>query len=80
MVELEAARGRLVHQVHIENKHIIDYQILAPTQWNFHPHGLLPKQIKTLTYKTKEEFIKKVALCVNAIDPCVGFNIEIKYA
>ncbi len=31
---VEAARGSLVHKVHLENGKIEDYQIITPTQWN----------------------------------------------
>jgi uptake hydrogenase large subunit len=31
---VEAARGSLVHNVHIENNKILEYNIITPTQWN----------------------------------------------
>ncbi len=80
LVQLEAARGRLVHQLCIENEKIKTYQILAPTEWNFHPEGILNHMIKSLNFTDKEDLISKVRLLVNAIDPCVGYSIEVDYA
>lgn len=31
---VEAARGSLIHKVHIENNRILEYNIITPTQWN----------------------------------------------
>lgn len=31
---VEAARGSLVHKLHIENNKILEYNIITPTQWN----------------------------------------------
>lgn len=36
---VEAARGALGHWVRIENGRIANYQIIAPTTWNFSPRG-----------------------------------------
>ncbi|HIB28044.1 MAG TPA: hypothetical protein EYO47_02080 [Candidatus Thioglobus sp.] len=80
LVQLEAARGRLVHQLSIENEKIKTYQILAPTEWNFHPEGVLNNMIKSLSFTDKEDLIKRVKLLVNAIDPCVGYSVEVDHA
>jgi coenzyme F420-reducing hydrogenase alpha subunit len=80
LVQLEAARGRLVHQLSIENEKIKSYQILAPTEWNFHPKGVLNHMIKSLNFTDKEDLINKVRLLINAIDPCVGYSIKVDHA
>jgi coenzyme F420-reducing hydrogenase alpha subunit len=80
LVQLEAARGRLVHQLSIENEKIKTYQILAPTEWNFHPEGVLNHMIKSLNFTDKEDLISKVRLLINAIDPCVGYSIKVDHA
>src|SRR5690606_20191461 len=36
---VEAARGRLVHRVEAVDGKVVCFQILAPTEWNFHPEG-----------------------------------------
>ncbi len=80
LVQLEAARGRLIHQLSIKDEKIKSYQILAPTEWNFHPEGVLNHMIKSLNFTDKKDLITKVKLLVNAIDPCVGYSIEVEYA
>lgn len=79
-VQLEAARGHLVHQMYITQDRIQAYKILAPTEWNFHPQGVLYKMIQTLTYQNEAHLLEQIKLLVNAVDPCVGFSIEIKNA
>ena len=79
LVQLEAARGRLIHQLNIQDKQINSYQILAPTEWNFHPEGVLNNMIKSLSFTDKEDLINKIKLLVNAIDPCVGYSVEMDY-
>ena len=39
LVQVQAARGLLVHRVAIQAGRVADYRILAPTEWNFHPQG-----------------------------------------
>ena len=80
LVQLEAARGRLVHQLSIKDEKIKSYQILAPTEWNFHPEGVLNNMIKSLNFTDKKDLLTKVKLLVNAIDPCVGYSIEVDHA
>ncbi len=46
IAQVEAARGRLVHRVVLESGRITRYQILAPTEWNFHPDGVLVQGLK----------------------------------
>lgn len=50
LAQIEAARGRLIHRVSIEQGVISQYQILAPTEWNFHPQGLLAKSLSSISY------------------------------
>jgi len=77
IVHLEAARGRLFHQVTLRENMIKSYQILAPTEWNFHPKGVLYRMIGSINYNDKEDLVNKIKLLVNAIDPCVGYRLEV---
>lgn len=76
----EAARGQLIHRVRIANnnggKIIRSYQILAPTEWNFHPDGVVARALNSLdidspSARTEAEMI------ITAIDPCVGYELKI---
>ncbi len=77
IIEVEAARGKLIHSLSIQGDQVKAYQILSPTQWNFHPHGVLKQMIQTLNVSSKQDLTHKITLLVNAIDPCVGYKIEV---
>ncbi|CAB5508307.1 Type I restriction-modification system, DNA-methyltransferase subunit M (EC, partial [Bathymodiolus thermophilus thioautotrophic gill symbiont] len=50
VVEVEAARGKLMHSLTIQGEEIKSYRILSPTQWNFHPQGVLKQMIQSLDF------------------------------
>lgn len=76
--QIEAARGRLVHWVALEAGRIARYQILAPTEWNFHPDGVLTKGLMGLRVDSVDRLRQQSALLINAIDPCVGYELRIE--
>ena len=77
-----AARGQLIHRVSIQNNQITDYQILAPTEWNFHPEGVVAGALahiqgnadnsKTFNHEQQAHLI------IKAIDPCVDYQLAIE--
>jgi hypothetical protein len=75
--QVEAARGRLVHRVVLDEGQVADYRILAPTEWNFHPDGVLARGLMGLKLKPEAQLRHEVALLINAIDPCVGYKLEL---
>ncbi len=75
--QIETARGRLIHRVKIRNDLISQYQILAPTEWNFHSNGIVAQSLAKLNTKNKRELKKYSHLLINAIDPCVGYELKI---
>ncbi len=78
IVQIEAARGRLIHRVEIDQGIISNYQILAPTEWNFHPQGLAAKSLDSLTSNNNKDDLEQLAhLVIHAIDPCVGYELRI---
>lgn len=76
MAEVETARGRLIHRVEIQQAVISKYQILAPTEWNFHPQGSLSGSLAGLRTKDKKELNQLAHLMINAIDPCVAYELR----
>ena len=75
--QVEAARGRLIHHVKLDDGCISDYRILAPTEWNFHPDGPAAQSLQTLA-NSKQNDIEQVAhLLINSIDPCVGYQLRV---
>jgi len=77
VAQVEAARGRLIHRVEIDQEIISNYQILAPTEWNFHPRGLITQSLTSLKSNDKKELAQLAHLLINAIDPCVGYELRI---
>lgn len=79
IAQVEAARGRLVHRVVIEDGLIKDYQILAPTEWNFHPEGVVAEGLAGIA-RSGARGAELEALCrlyITAVDPCVGYRLSV---
>jgi len=76
---VEAARGRLIHRVILDNDKVKTYQIVAPTEWNFHPNGVLQHALKSLKGDAKS-LEKQAKLLIHAMDPCVKYTLEIHHA
>lgn len=75
--QVEAARGRLLHWVRLENERIEDYRILAPTEWDFHPDGVAAAGLKSLV-SDDETMLRLQARCwLDAIDPCVAYEVRL---
>lgn len=74
--EVEAARGRLVHLLEVECGNIKEYQILAPTEWNFHPSGVVVDALTNLQ-GNHDKVEQQARLLINAIDPCVGYELSV---
>ncbi len=79
MGQVEAARGRLVHRVVLAETRVQCYQILAPTEWNFHPQGTVVCGLENLQAPDEATLRQQAALLINAVDPCVGYKLEIHY-
>ncbi len=71
-----AARGQLVHRVELNGDVIGGYQILAPTEWNFHPKGVVVQALSALTGDSAS-IEKQARLLIDAIDPCVGYELNL---
>lgn len=67
---VETARGRLIHAAAVRDGRIVDYSILAPTEWNFHPYGAAAKALSGLGAAQAKAVIE-------AIDPCIDFELKV---
>lgn len=77
LAQVEAARGCLIHRVQIDDGVFSNYQILAPTEWNFHPQGLIREALGSLGDCESHEREQLARIVINAIDPCVGYESRI---
>ena len=77
---VETARGLLLHRTRLDDGHVADYQIVAPTEWNFHPRGPLARGIEGLDADSEATLIKRAQVAVLALDPCVAYRVEVGHA
>lgn len=75
--QVDAARGRLVHRAIVDGDQVSQYQILAPTEWNFHPRGVLATSLNALDATDTSTLTEQASLLITAIDPCVGYELRI---
>jgi hypothetical protein len=74
---VKTARGLLLHRLQLDRGRIIDYRILAPTEWNFHPQGPLAKGLERWLAVPPQQLSDWVGLQVLSLDPCVQYQFEV---
>jgi hypothetical protein len=74
---IDTARGALVHWVEVADNMVNRYRILAPTEWNFHPRGPLIQGLQGADACVGEALDKNTGLLISALDPCVGYELNI---
>jgi len=78
----EAARGSLGHWVRIKNGRILNYQIVAPTTWNFSPRdrngvsGPLEQALLGAPIRDGEKEPVAVQHIVRSFDPCMVCTVH----
>jgi hypothetical protein len=69
----EMARGLLLHWVQLDAQGQVQaYQVVAPTEWNFHPDGALAKALMQL----KPQDTAGATLLGKAFDACVACQVS----
>ena len=69
----EMARGLLLHWVRVDACGIVvDYRVLAPTEWNFHPQGALARALA----EVPSDDVRSARCLAAAFDACVDCRIE----
>lgn len=77
---LQTSRGLLIHYAQVEKGAVMDYRIVAPTEWNFHPRGAFARGLTGQPAATPEEARRRAELLLLALDPCVEYEIGIDHA
>jgi len=80
LAAVQTARGLLLHRARVADGRVADYEIVAPTEWNFHPEGALAHGIAELTADSESALKQQARLAVQALDPCVVCRIEVGHA
>jgi hydrogenase large subunit len=79
---VEAARGSLGHWVKVKHGRILNYQIVAPTTWNFSPRDLsgqpgpLEQALKGARLREGEQDPVSVQHIVRSFDPCMVCTVH----
>ena len=77
---VETARGLLLHRARVHDECVVEYQIVAPTEWNFHPDGALVRGLAGTAVTDAADLLRKARLDVHSLDPCVACRVEIGHA
>jgi hypothetical protein len=81
---VEMARGLLVHHVQLDgagnDPRVLSCHVLAPTEWNFHPHGSVAKALERMPAATTSSVYREVNLLISAYDPCVKHEFVAQHA
>ncbi len=77
---VETARGLLLHRARVHEECVVDYRIVAPTEWNFHPDGALVRGLTGTTSTDQSDLLRRARLDVHSLDPCVACRVEIGHA
>ncbi len=79
---IEAARGSLGHWVKVKKGRILNYQIIAPTTWNFSPRdqqgqpGALELALRGAPVREGEKDPVSVQHIVRSFDPCMVCTVH----
>ena len=68
---VETARGPLLHAVRLEGERVIGWRILAPTEWNFHPEGVIAHAVHALPAVSRNQAERFTRALAALLDPCV---------
>ncbi|MFO1398528.1 MAG: nickel-dependent hydrogenase large subunit [Burkholderiales bacterium] len=77
---VETARGLLLHRARLHEECVIDYQIVAPTEWNFHPQGALVRTLTGAAANDESALLRHARLAVHTLDPCVACRVQVAHA
>jgi hypothetical protein len=80
VAQTEAARGRLMHRVEVAGGLVRGYRILAPTEWNFHPRGLVYRALLGTTVGDADSAGARIDAFLHVVDPCVDFRLILERA
>jgi hypothetical protein len=74
---VENARGLLIHKVRLAEGRVASYGIVAPTEWNFHPHGALARALSDTPAADADDARRSAHRLVHSLDPCVACRVEV---
>lgn len=76
---VETARGRLYHWVRLDRADRVEaYEILAPTEWNFHPAGPFAAMLLGARIGSGAAARLRIGRLAAVFDPCVACQVELR--
>ncbi len=76
---VRTARGLLMHHVRLAAEQVTEYEIVAPTEWNFHPDGVFAQDMRELAVQDAARLKQMAHIEVLSLDPCVVYEIEVRH-
>ena len=79
---VEAARGSLGHWLRIKKGRILNYQIIAPTTWNFSPRdgqeqaGALEQALQGTEFSDEPQSEARMQHIIRSFDPCMVCTVH----
>lgn len=76
---VDTARGRLYHWLRLDaDERVLDYAMLAPTEWNFHPAGPFAAALRGAKVGAGYAARLRMRRLAAVFDPCVGFQVALR--
>ncbi|MGB0695850.1 MAG: nickel-dependent hydrogenase large subunit [Rhodospirillaceae bacterium] len=70
----ECVGGRIYHWARLTGDQVVDYRILPPTAWNFHPEGPLVTGMTNVRVPDEDHAMAFCRFMVSALDPSVAWE------
>ncbi len=77
---VRTARGLLMHHVCLAEETVQEYEIVAPTEWNFHPDGAFAQDLRGQVEMDAGRLQQMANIEALSLDPCVAYEVELKDA
>jgi Ni,Fe-hydrogenase I large subunit len=77
---VRTARGLLMHHVRLAAETVQEYEIVAPTEWNFHPEGAFAQDLRGLVELEAGHLQQMAHIEALSLDPCVEYEVEMRDA
>lgn len=77
---VRTARGLLMHRARVAAGTVLEYAIVAPTEWNFHPHGAFAQGLCGVAERDPHRLRQLARIEALSLDPCVAYEIEVLHA
>lgn len=75
---VETARGLLMHAVRLDGDRIVEYAIIAPTEWNFHADGPFVREGSGWEADSDEAALLRLKALALSLDPCVEYGLSLE--